>query len=363
MNFFKQVLKVEFLSFVHNKTTGILLLLLLCCCWSISLFIPEETSHALIPVGVAIPEGSVHGEELFSYLENENNLVEFLYASEDDIQRNVAAGHWECGFILNHEFDERIESRRYTGLFQVLINEGTSMDVLVSESVTTAMLELVADDLGDRYLKSVGADIEGIDYKIDEDLKFEIHTVINGDLDFEQITSSYSADIMNGMISVILIALAIILGDGVAKKFQSLYYQRLLAMVGYSRLLLPMITGSALLIGAFYMILTLFLGGYFHIAIIPYLLCLTAFSYLISITSNGYFSIGLPFIIPILLILTPIFFSVTTYFAPLKYIVNLLPSSLYINAISGSTSAWIGLLGLSVLYLLISYIKQRFLSQ
>lgn len=133
----------------------IVLLLLPALVLTVRLCLPPQEVTAPVQVGVALPEEG--GEELWTLLERRSGTVlTFVLADQDTIDRNVAAGRWDCGVVLAEDFDRRIEAGDTDKLFTLRIAEGSSVYYLVQETVSACTAELIAPGMGAQYLEKNG---------------------------------------------------------------------------------------------------------------------------------------------------------------------------------------------------------------
>lgn len=131
------------------------LLLLPLLVLTVRLCIPPQEVTAPVQVGVALPEEG--GEALWELLETRSGTVlTFVLADGDTIDRNVAAGRWDCGVVLAEDFDRRLEAGDTDKIITLRIAEGSAVHYLVQETVSACMAELIAPGMGADYLEKNG---------------------------------------------------------------------------------------------------------------------------------------------------------------------------------------------------------------
>jgi hypothetical protein len=118
----------------------------------VMLLTPAREVSAPVQVGVCLP--SRGGEALWEALEaRRGTVMEFILADEHQIDRNVAAGRWDCGLILAEDFDDRLEQLDTDKMITLRISTGSVVYPLVRETVSACMAELVSPYIALDYLK------------------------------------------------------------------------------------------------------------------------------------------------------------------------------------------------------------------
>lgn len=343
MNFFLFSLKMELISFFKERRAIALLLIFPLLAALLSFAIPENEMNAVVPVGIAIPEGSEKGEALFKLLPQENGYVEFILSDEDSLRKNVAAGKWECGFILRADFDKRLSNLAYSKLFTVVKNEGSTLDAFVAEAISSALLTLVSPDIGTEYLRDVGAQIPEDGWVLDTEFRISVIPAVDGELGVAGVSSGSAATIIRGFAAILLTVLAIAYGDRLAARRQTAYFSRVRAQRGTAAIIVPALVFELLLLFFVSLVTLLILGERGVLALFAFTLCLVSLSALISSLPQGITAAILPFLPPVLLILCPIFFDAVSIFPALRYLSEIIPVTQYLNAAGGNTTAFIGL--------------------
>ncbi len=353
MKFFLCALKTEFNTYLKDKKFLILMCLIPLFSFIASTFVSAEETLPALPVGIAIPEGSESGEELFSLLNREIGVIEFIKTDSDTLRKNVALGTWECGFILDEDFDERISRGSTSDIFTMVINEGSTLHSLVSEALSSAMLTMLAPDIGSRYLNSVGAEEPEGGYILESEFALEIIPISETEIQPEQIAKSVNQTAIGGLSAVVMTVIAISLGNKLAGRREDSYHMRVSAIIGEFAVISPTLLVEFMLFSAISWATLLILGANIGIEIFIFCLSLTAMSFLISAFPHGTMSVILPFLPPFLLVLSPVFFDVTTFFPQLKPITTLIPITHFLNISKGIESGYLGLIALILVYIII----------
>lgn len=170
MRYFATGLQTALLQRLGSVKGWIILLLLPVLVLTVMLCVPEEEVSAPVQVGVALPEEGA--EDFWGLLEARSGTVlQFIDADEDVVNRNVAAGKWDCGLILAEDFEDRLEEMDTDRIITVKISAGSTVYPLVKETVAACMASLTAPDIAEDYLldsEILSAEqLEGLDDQLD----------------------------------------------------------------------------------------------------------------------------------------------------------------------------------------------------
>lgn len=108
-----------------------------------------------VTVGVCLPETG--GEALWLLLEAQNNdLLTFVKADADTVDRNVASGQWDCGLLIREDFAQRLEQLDLDRVITLRISGASTVYPLVQESVSACVARLAAPYIAREYLLESG---------------------------------------------------------------------------------------------------------------------------------------------------------------------------------------------------------------
>lgn len=111
----------------------------------------DAAPTAPVTVGVVLPDEGA--EDFWALLQDQNSdLLAFVQTDEETLDRNVAAGRWDCGFILPEDFEERIGEMDFQRLLILRISSGSAVYPLVQESVSSCLAQLAAPVIAWDYL-------------------------------------------------------------------------------------------------------------------------------------------------------------------------------------------------------------------
>lgn len=158
-----------------------LLLLLPCLLLCVQTVMPKESVTAPVQVGVALPDSGA--EALWAALEARSGTVlTFIQADGETIDRNIAAGRWDCGVIVSDDFAEKLEEADTDRLFTLRIGTGSTVYPLVQETVSACMAGIVAPGIAEDYLTDSGigadSDIQKVRQSLMQTLEQEDRVVI-----------------------------------------------------------------------------------------------------------------------------------------------------------------------------------------
>ena len=152
MNFFISLFRTTLRQRLRRVWSWLILLLLPCLIFGIHKALPEETVTAPVQVGVALPDEG--GEELWALLEERSGTVlTFIRSDSDTIDRNIAAGRWDCGLIVSEDFAKRLEDMDTDRIFTLRVGNGSAVYPLVREAVAACMATLVTEPIARNYLE------------------------------------------------------------------------------------------------------------------------------------------------------------------------------------------------------------------
>ena len=155
MRFFASVLGQTLVSRLGNVKNWIILLLIpglaAAAVWSI----PAGEAASPVQVGVCLPGDGAPA--LWALLESRNDdLLTFVAADADTIDRNIAAGRWDCGILVAEDFMERIRTLDTDRIITLRTGPGSTVYPLVREAVSAALAQLAAPEIARDYLLDSG---------------------------------------------------------------------------------------------------------------------------------------------------------------------------------------------------------------
>ena len=112
--------------------------------------------------------GSETGKTLFNKLSKEDSAYDFVSkASAKDVEEMVISGQAECGFIVNHDIDQRIEDDNLKDIFTYVSSSFTTKGLTAKETVFATFFQMYGSEILDRTQSDIfGTDNEEIGINI-----------------------------------------------------------------------------------------------------------------------------------------------------------------------------------------------------
>jgi len=331
MSFFLCAVKTEFMSIFRNRRSLALLLLLPVCLLLLSAVMPAEELLPAVPVGWAMEDDCEYGKELYGLIRQEEGFVEFIPADEATLRANVASGKWACGFVLRDDFDRRVEKSRWNGLFTLVHGGNEALPSLVSEAVSSAMMVMVAENIGRDYLEENGVDPPEDGWILSEELRLDIVPISEGEAGLPEVYRGFGKNLIKGAAGILLLLLSISMGESLSRRRKSPEFMRMAAVRGKAVLLAAAIAGRFVLLYAAAFISLLVCGVRAALPLGAMCICMAGLMAFLSFLPHGYSVSLLPFIVPALLILCPVLFDVSLLIPQLKLLTDTIPVTHFIR--------------------------------
>ena len=140
-----------------SRRAGLLLVLLPLTILTGGLLFPADRDDQPLEAGVCLPEHSPGAQALFQALsETDPTFVIFHEASEETLRNEVAAGRWECGFILHEDFETRYPEQYPGKLATVVRSRSGTLSPLLGEAFSAALYHVRAPYLAADYAAENG---------------------------------------------------------------------------------------------------------------------------------------------------------------------------------------------------------------
>ena len=116
---------------------------------------PAQQVTAPVQVGVVLPETG--GDAFWALLEQRSGTVLTFHKTDPDtLDRNIAAGKWDCGILLSKDFAQCVDKADLTRAFTVRIGQGSTVYPLVREAVAACAIQLISPGIAAQYLLESG---------------------------------------------------------------------------------------------------------------------------------------------------------------------------------------------------------------
>lgn len=385
MRFFAAMLAMQLKRLARRSST--LLCLLAAPVLALALGLAASSGEDMsVRVGVLLPQNSAYAPAIWHSLAQSGQDVQFVQAdTQQQLEDMVAAGQWECGYLLPQSLDDKLANGQYARLVTRVDGPATSLGAVLDWTVSAAVLDSCAATMANGVLAQQGVlpprDAEAYTALAEE--MFTDKTLLAMDIvpvngavatDAQGSASLTAASLVRGMLALMLLLFSCLCAVWFARDMQAGFFTRLRPYEGTARLYLPSFGASAVL-AAGAGLLTLLAGsalfpGYFGgfgrqaALLLCYLLPLGAFSFLLSMLFAGReLLVGvLPFIMMACLILCPVLVDLSAFIPWLGAVSALLPPTVYLRAASGAGTPWGMLLqaaGYAALGLAVGALKKK----
>lgn len=155
MKFFFCCLGSDLRNQLRSWRNWLLILILPVMTAALVLGLPKDELAAPVQVGVVLPEGQ--GKAFWNYLEQRSDaVVSFVRTDGDTMRSKVSTGQWDCGIVLDEDFDARLEALDTNQVITFFTGPGSTVYPVVQETAATAVLDLISEDIALNYMKKNG---------------------------------------------------------------------------------------------------------------------------------------------------------------------------------------------------------------
>ena len=317
------------------------------------LLLPPDTLAQPIEVGLSPPQqpsriAQALCEEL---LADSQGYVRFVSSDPDTARMRVAAGVWDCAFLLSEDFDAALA--RGNPPIQAVLSQSSVLSGPAQEAVAAALLRVYSADLAGEYLAGSGLmpDAQAAAAQVAEMLHNDSPmTVIRVGGDTQAaptLAQSTAAPLLRGLAGLLLLSNALLTGGAVRRFRRTGWYLRARSVAGSARLMagfvlprallplcacaLALAAGRLLLPGLDNLGRELACLALFQAALIPLSLLLSRLPGVDTLTG-----VCLPYVIIACLLLCPVLFDAGRLVPGLYPLTRALPLTWYLTAAGGS---------------------------
>lgn len=155
MKFFLYAFRNDLLQQLRSWRNWLMALLLPALTAALVLGLPQQEIAAPVQVGVVLPDGQ--GEAFWDHVSARSDaIVTFVRCDEDTMRAKVATGQWDCGMILDRDFDERLEALDTERVITFCTGPGSTVYPVVQETAAAAVLDLISEDMALEYMEKNG---------------------------------------------------------------------------------------------------------------------------------------------------------------------------------------------------------------
>lgn len=363
MSFFAAALALQLKRLLWRPATAVCLLALPALVLAVGLFLPRA-AHTPVLVGVLLPKNSRQGAVIWQSLESASHQnIQFLAsADEGQLKALVAAGRWECGYLLPENLDKRLETGQLARLVTRVDSPATSLGGVLDWSVAAAILNSYAPTLANKSLAAAGvlpkegaALYESLAAKLFAPqalLKMDVVPVNTTSVPTVGGALLTAASLVRGVVALLLLVFSCLCAVWFADDRQTGFFQRLRPYSSTVRLYLPTLAAATVLhvaagllsLGLAVAFFPAYFGDFLGEAalLLLYMLPLGAFSFLLAMLfSNRELLVCLlPFLLVACLLLCPVLVDLSAYVPALAVPSALLPPTAYLRAAAGMAPFW-----------------------
>lgn len=136
--------------------------------------LPPQEVTAPVNVGVALRDGT--GKEFQELIESYSGaVVSFCPTDIETLENNVALSRWDCGLIVEDDFENRLQELNTDNLITLVVSEGSVVYPLVREAASACIAQIITPYIAENYLIDEGMDsIEELPFAERVDIQLEV---------------------------------------------------------------------------------------------------------------------------------------------------------------------------------------------
>lgn len=357
MKYFLTCVRFSLQQRLGSLRNWIILLLLPMLVFSTKFMLPEENVNAPVCIGVVLPESG--GTEMWELLEGRNDSVlSFILTDEDTLDRNIAAGRWDCGIILAEDFNQKVLELDTDRIFTLRIGPGSTVYPLIKETISSCMAQLIGPYIARDYLSDTGIANESKKLQLEDPdwVHVSMSTLDREPLKIPELTSRGTRDFLRWLICVSIMVRMLFgaadLGNWIhspgmkrTQPLRSSLYSMTARGTADSILLFCSASAALLLLGE---------GFWSYIAVLSYILFWLMVSLLLAQFSKitTMLHVFIPFAVVISLLLSCVLMDISLLFPWLSGVIGWLPITMFLKICGGSSAEIFHLLIGGVLFLI-----------
>ena len=330
----------------RGRLPGLLLLPAAVVLWGVLL--PPDTLEQPLEVGLCPPQRpSQAAQALCEVLcRDTGGSVRFVLSDPDTARDRVAGGVWDCAFVLEEDFDRRLERGRSP--VRLIVSQGSLIAGLAREAVAAALIQVSTPRLAGEYLEDSGLMPDGweaarqVEAILRNDSPMEVLRVDAGGWEPATLAQSTAAPLLRGLAGLLLLCHGLLTAAALRRFRRGDWYRRAVSVAGPPRLLAGFLSAQVLL---------------------P--LCAGALALLLSRLPGVETMTGvcLPYVVIACLLLCPVLFDAGRLVPQLYPLTRAIPLTWYLTAADGSplllAVGCAGLWGAALLGVAIHVISER----
>lgn len=329
---------------------------------------PAQEVSAPVQVGVVLPQSG--GEAFWALLEQRSGTVLTFHKTDaDTVDRNIAAGKWDCGIILSEDFAQSIHKVDLAKAITIRIGEGSTVYPLVREAVCACTIQLISPDIAAEYLLEKGivsdeAALEQIrpllEQTLDASQRVQIHLSTPDGQPLEPVKlAEKGVDlILCWVVSAVLLVWLLLCATDLARWIQAPAARRMCPLRPATCLMAAKVSGDgilAMILGCAAMI-TLKTGFFGCAAVASYVLFWLSVALMLAhfAAVSTVIPVFVPFVMVISLLLSSVLVDISLVIPQFGAVGSWLPSRLFLDTCQGDLSGAAILLTGSLICILLS---------
>lgn len=349
MNYLLHGLRVTFGLRLRSMRTWALVLILPVLVLTASALLPSDEVSAPVQVGVALPEDGAR-EFWDDLCRRSGTVMTFILSDPDTIDRNVAAGRWDCGLILAEDFDKKLQNLDTGKLITLRIGPGSTVYPLVREAVFASAAELLSPVIAREYLLDSGiAKQEEMDLLLpllEEILPEESRVILSlttldgTPLDPLDLADQSVAVILRWLISAIILVWLLLAATDLGRWLDSPAARRLKPLRSTGILALSRVGADVIFAGCSGILALILLGDGWAswLSLLAYVFYLGTLASLLARVRPVWTALPIimPFVPVVSLLLSPVIVDLSAMYPALSGITSHLSASLFLGGCAGN---------------------------
>lgn len=317
------------------------------------MLLPPQSLDSPLHAGICLPEGSSGAAALWDTLcQTDQAYVIFHMANETEITENVAAGKWECGFILHPEFETRYQQEDCGWLATVITSRSGTLSPILEEAFSAALYHIRAPWLATAYAaQNKLADANGLavlrqqiadGLPENRQMNLIVESVHGQTQTGVHFGMAMARSVCQGLIAIFLFLYGLLAAADLHAVRQTGWFARMAAFTGQPRLLAGLaaaqfVTAGLCGIAAYGFTAYFFAAGKGFIAVLLYTAMLAGLAFVLAWLpgASQWLAAILPFAPAVCLIFCPVLFDAGQFFAPAGALSAALPPTWLLRAFDG----------------------------
>lgn len=329
------------------KRRASLICMLLAAAVTLAALLIPGSAEAAVRVGVVLPRDG-GGEFLALLQQRSSELIRFVPAGEQELERKILSGEWDCGLVLEEDFQEELESLSGHALMKLKVGPGSAVYPLVRETAAACLMELMAPKIARDYLEKNSMDTLLLEQRLEQigrtapRVRVVLETLDGGEMEPLDLTRSQGKRMLRGLTAVLLVIWGLLLAVDSGRWLRTGAARRMWPVRSAPALLLPRLSAGLLPVTVWAMGVNGLLGSWRGAAALPLLAAVVLGESLLLARLPGLLK-HLPVLTPVAavftLVLEPVLVDTASLLPQAAAFTRWLPVSAFLRASEGSLPA------------------------